>query len=75
MALAFADLGDRIVRTECWPMSSKVGKLVQLWKGKGQRDVCDASRGLILSDHSSKMFAGILKEEIEPKYVENVPAS
>ena len=58
------DARDRLT----WPSAFKGGRLVDLWKSKGDPSVCDNSRGLLLSDHISKIPTSIMKWEIDAFY-------
>ena len=75
LAQLTADLGAKIAAAECCPVTYKSGRLVDLYKGKGDRKICDASRGLTLIKQLSKGLVADLKSEIEQKYVDNMPRS
>ena len=49
------------------------GRMLNLYKGKGDIELTDASRGLLLADHSSKVFVGILRDHVEDAYIGHVP--
>ena len=68
LAVKYFDLESRIVRGELWPEQWQGGRIIDLFKGKGDRLVCDHSRGLLLADHSSKAFASQLKSYVDPVY-------
>ena len=75
LARLASDLGRKIADTECWPIDYKSGRLVDLFKGKGDRKDCDASRGLTLINHISKGLIADVKNEVEPKYTVNMRRS
>ena len=52
----------RILRHERWPVNWKRGRLVDLWKRKGDNRVCSNNRGLLISDHIAKSMTSIVKE-------------
>ena len=52
---------------ERWPVAWKGGRQIDLYKGKGEVKDCNSSRGLLLSDHLSKVPA-ILKQECDESY-------
>ncbi|CAK0897979.1 unnamed protein product [Prorocentrum cordatum] len=56
-----------------WPLEWQGGDIVSAWKRKGDIRSCDASRGLLLSDHAAKGLAGMVKQSVEPAYEQNVP--
>ena len=74
MSLAVSRVTDRLVSSERWPVNWKGGRLVELFKGKGDAKVCDASRGLLIGDHMAKGFIGCLKDSIENLYTANMPS-
>ena len=53
-------LCGRMHLEEKWPLQRKGGRQIDLFKGKGNVQDCDASRGLLLADHMSKIPATIL---------------
>ena len=68
-------LGGLIATSGVWPAPLRGSRIVDLWKGKGDRLVCDLSRGLSILSHLTKMFLQPIKEAIEPLYRPNMPAS
>ena len=44
-----------------------------LCKKKGDAEVCDNSRGILLADHSGKALAGLVKCAVGPQYDANQP--
>ena len=62
-----------IVVTSRFPIRWKGGRIVNLWKKKGDPAVCKNSRGLLVSDHLAKGFISQLKEEVDGAYDENMP--
>ena len=75
LAIRMSELRGRIVCAESWPPGWTGGRLVELFKGKGDMLSCDAHRGLLIGDHMAKAVIGILKEELEPFSVANMPTS
>lgn len=58
-----------------FPVRWKGGKVVSLWKNKGNPAQCKNSRGLLVSDHLAKGFISMLKDEVEPHYAKHVPST
>ena len=56
------------VAIERVPLSWRGGRVANLFKGKGAATLTDNYRGLLISDHASKVLTGALQEEITPKY-------
>jgi hypothetical protein len=75
LAVKYSDLEARIVSEETVPKQWCGGRIEDFWKQKGDRLVCDNSRGLLLSDHSSKAFASQLKSFVDPVYELAMPTS
>ena len=48
------------------------GKLIPVWKGKGDYATANHSRGLMVSDHSGKVLTGLLLKDIYSKYEDYV---
>ena len=53
----------------------KGGRLVDVYKGKGDKRVCDNSRGLTIMSHPAKMMLQPVKDVAEPFYLAGVPKS
>ena len=53
----------------------KGGRLVDLFKGKGDRRDCNASRGILISDHVAKSVISCILVSLETPYHENIYAS
>ena len=64
---------NEILEFEEWPIAWKGGRLVDLWKRKGDSRECENSRGLLISDHLAKATVDIFKEECAAKVHENLP--
>lgn len=75
LALHASQLAQRIVNEEIWPTSFKGGRLVDLFKGKGNKQDCDASRGLLIGDHLAKATISCVKDALETPYRANMPSS
>ena len=69
LAVAVNRIETQSIEKESVPARWKGGRLVDLYKKKGDASVCSNSRGLLISDHLSKAFVGKLlnssKEEID----------
>ena len=65
-ASAIAGVCGRMHLEEKWPLQWTRGRQVDLFKGKGNAQDCDASRGLLLADHMSQIPATVLEREREP---------
>ena len=50
------------------PHPWKGGRLATAWKSKGAADLCDNHRGLLMSDHCSKVMTALLKDQIDEAY-------
>ena len=72
-AVHYSKLYERIVENEQWPVVFAGGRLVDIYKRKGDPSVCDHSRGILLSSHASKGLANILYDEIAPLYNKHMP--
>ena len=55
------------------PSQWRGGRLIDLYKGKGDPSVTDNSRGLLIADHASKVFTGLLRKRVEPYYMSYIP--
>ena len=55
------------------PASWRGGRIIDLYKGKGDPQITDNSRGLLISDHSSKVFTGLLENRFEAQYMQCIP--
>ena len=71
-SIVFDCLHQRIIR-EGWPLQWCCGRIIDLWKHIGDHEVCDNSKGLLLSDRNSKSFIGQLRSEFEPKHQTHSP--
>ena len=67
-ASAIADVCGRMQLEEKWLLQWTGGRQNDLFRGKGNVQNCDASRGLLLADHMSKIPATISKRECDPHY-------
>ena len=56
------------------PFAWRGGRIVVLFKGKGSSTNTDNYRGLLLSDHSAKIFTGLIQDRIYPMYHEYIPS-
>ena len=55
------------------PAAWRGGRIISLYKGKGDPSVADNNRGLLISEHASKVFTGLLRDRIEPNYNKYIP--
>ena len=72
-AVRYSEVSRRIEMNASWPSQWRGGRIVDLYKGKGDRCVCDHSRGLLLADHASKAVTGIIKDACEEQYASHIP--
>jgi len=69
----YSYLYTRIVHEERWPIDWAGGRIVDVFKRKGDATECDSSRGILLASHASKGLSNILAADVEPQYNENMP--
>jgi lactam utilization protein B len=74
MAIILSAIYCRILNYMIWPIDWCGGKLVNLWKLKGDPQDCDNFRGLLLADHAAKGLTSIIKEDIDPNYCAHIPS-
>ena len=55
------------------PIDFRGGRLREVWKRKGDPQICANSRGLIISHELSKIFTGTLQAELTPTYNKFLP--
>ena len=67
------EIANDMFATGWFPLAWRGGRLVRLWKRKGSTLVCDHFRGLLLSDHVSKVITGLLQERIKRAYLDYIP--
>ena len=60
VAVQQSKLGKRAVREDTWPCQIKGGRMVTLFKDKGDPRDLDNSRGLIICSHFKKVFTSVL---------------
>eukprot|EP00973_Karenia_brevis_P009038 1223358-Karenia_brevis.AAC.1 len=68
MAVHIHQLIMHIVSTEVVPLDFRGGRLVDVWKRKGDQEVCDNSRGLLISNHISQVLTTLIKDHIADTY-------
>ena len=73
MACLFHPVVSRLVCSQVWPRPWKGGRIASLWKKKGDPFECDNSRGLLVSDSSSKIATGLIKDNLEPHSQQHLP--
>jgi hypothetical protein len=49
-------------------MAWRGGRLQECYKGKGDQDVCDSFRGLLISDHMGKTLTSLLQLHLNERY-------
>jgi hypothetical protein len=74
MAVIFSAIYSRILNYRVWPTDWCGGRVVNLWKQKGDHQDCDNFRGLLLADHAAKGLTTIIEEDIDPNYCEHIPS-
>ena len=75
VAFALHGVISKTLQSRVVPVPWKGGKLVNLWKGKADPRVCGHHRGLLLGDHSGKVFTSLLKSQLEEVYSKYLPDS
>ncbi|MFM7989788.1 MAG: hypothetical protein ACKPKO_61790, partial [Candidatus Fonsibacter sp.] len=64
-----ASIIEEVIYTGYVPLQWRGGGLAKLVKGKGEHIICDFYRGLLIIDHASKAFIGVItppvKEAVE----------
>ena len=56
------------------PVAMRGGKISELYKGKGDSKDTNNYRGLLLSDHQTKILTGILQDEVSDAYYSYIHA-
>ena len=74
-AAKYCDLEKRVVAEERWPVRWKGGRLKDVYKRKGDPQVCTNSRGVLIADHSGKAFLSQVRSHINPHYEKAMPRS
>ncbi|CAK0883186.1 unnamed protein product [Prorocentrum cordatum] len=75
MAVQHSKVAEMVVALEEVPFQDKGGRMVKLYKGKGDPRDLDCSRGLTVVDHQAKSFISLLKNDLEDAYHAFVPQS
>ena len=75
VALALHGIISKTLQSRVVPVPWKGGKLINLWKGKADPRTCGHHRGLLLGDHSGKVFTLLLKSQLEDVYSKFLPDS
>ncbi|CAK0846084.1 unnamed protein product, partial [Prorocentrum cordatum] len=73
IAAKYGELNVRVASTGQWPLEWQGGDIVSAWKRKGDMRSCDASRGLLLSDHAAKGLVDMVNHSVEPFYETHIP--
>ena len=68
LAFHITHLLEHIAKDATVPIDFRGGKLKEVWKRKGDPQVCPNSRGLLVSDELSKIFTGSLQAELKHTY-------
>ena len=64
-----------IVKRASWPLEYKGGRIVDIFKNKGDSMVCDQSRGILLACHVFKLFFSFLVDAMNEPYFNALPPS
>ena len=75
VALALHGIISKTLQSRVVPVPWKGGKLINLWKGRADPRTCGHHRGLLLGDHSGKVFTSLLKSQLEDVYSKFLPDS
>ena len=67
LARLLVSLFKSIAEARTVPKAWKGGRLVKLFKGKGDPAECDSSRGLLIGDVLSKLFTGLLAPHVQDR--------
>ena len=59
---------NMILKSGNVPWKWRGGRIVSRWKGKGDQQVCENHRGLLISDHASKVLASLVHTNLNEKY-------
>ena len=62
-----------IIRSNDLPVAWRGGRLAKLFKGKGDMADCDMYRGLLVGDHSSKVFTGVFCQPVQQRINSALP--
>eukprot|EP00973_Karenia_brevis_P019262 2640021-Karenia_brevis.AAC.1 len=73
MAVKVSEVYQRIVDTEQWVTAWVGGKLVDIFKNKGEQADADNSRGILLVDHIGKGLCELIGQHLNPTYVRQMP--
>ena len=75
LAVRVHALIDRVVTSQRWPWRWKGGRIATLWKKKGDYQVCDDNRGLLIADHLGKILPDLIKVNLTPHLAAHLPPS
>ena len=73
IARSLHDILSVVAQWHYSPMLWRGGRIVDLFKGKGNPSDTDNSRGLLISDHTGKVFTGLLKDHIDEQCFRYLP--
>ncbi|CAK0801015.1 unnamed protein product [Prorocentrum cordatum] len=68
-----AEIIEDVIQTNDVPVAWRGGRLGKLFKGKGDTAECDMYRGLLVGDHTSKIFTGVLYPSVQRRVEEALP--
>ena len=68
-----AEIIEDVIQTNDVPVAWRGGRLAKLFKGKGDTAECDMYRGLLVGDHTSKIFTGVLYPSVQRRVEEALP--
>ena len=72
-AVRYSEVNARVLKCLSWPTQWRGGRMVPVYKRKGDPQECDNSRGILLADHASKALAGAVKRAVDAPYSAHMP--
>ena len=73
IAVKTSEIYQRVADSEQWVTAWCGGKIVDVYKRKGDRSDCDCSRGILLADHLGKGLCEPLSAHVDPIYNAEMP--
>ena len=74
LAIHYSGVNQRVVNNATWPVSWRGGSFTNVFKKKGNPQVCDNHRSILLADRVGKVLVGRIKDLFEPTYITRMPA-
>eukprot|EP00973_Karenia_brevis_P046529 6452647-Karenia_brevis.AAC.1 len=68
MAMHMHQLILHIIACEKVPLNFRGGRIVDVWKNKGDQELCENSRGLLISNHVAQVLTTLLKDNLNKYY-------